>query len=52
MVLDGLGVTLLPERLVAADVTVGNLAEIQSDWLPDPLPFHAYCAPAPFGALR
>lgn len=46
MVLEGLGVALLPERLVAADVTAGNLHEIHSDWLPDPLLFYARYAPA------
>lgn len=45
MVLEGLGVALLPERLVAAEVTAGNLHEIQTDWLPDPLLFHARYAP-------
>jgi len=46
MVLEGLGVALLPERLVAADVAAGNLHEIESEWLPDPLLFHARYAPA------
>ncbi|MEJ6399429.1 LysR family transcriptional regulator [Yoonia sp. 208BN28-4] len=46
MVLEGLGVALLPERLVAAEVVAGNLHKIQSDWLPDPLLFHARYAPA------
>jgi len=46
MVLEGLGVALLPERLVAAEVAAGNLHEIHSDWLPDPLLFYARYAPA------
>ena len=46
MVLEGLGVALLPERLVAADVAAGALHEIDSDWLPDPLLFYARFAPA------
>lgn len=46
MVLEGLGVALLPERLVTSDITAGALHEIHSDWLPDPLQFHARYAPA------
>ena len=46
MVLEGLGVGLLPARLVEKDVAAGHLQEIESDWLPDPLEFHARYAPA------
>ncbi|SDX00770.1 LysR family transcriptional regulator [Litoreibacter albidus] len=46
MVLEGLGVALLPERLVRAEVAAGDLHQVQSDWLPDPLSFYARFAPA------
>ena len=46
MVLEGLGVALLPERLVEAEITVGDLHQVAADWLPDPLSFFARYAPA------
>jgi DNA-binding transcriptional LysR family regulator len=46
MVLEGLGVALLPERLVEPEVTAGKLHQIAADWLPDPLSFFARYAPA------
>lgn len=46
MVLEGLGVALLPRRLVAAEVAAGTLHEIHSAWVPDPLMFHARYAQA------
>lgn len=46
MVLEGLGVALLPERLVEAEVATGNLHKITADWLPVPLSFFARYAPA------
>jgi len=46
MVLEGLGVALLPERLVAAEVASGDLHRVHPDWLPDPLSFYARYAPA------
>ena len=45
MVLEGLGVALLPVALVQDEVTSGNLYIIQSEWLPDPLSFFARYAP-------
>jgi len=41
MVLEGLGVGLLPERLVAAELRSGTLNKIDSNWLPEPLSFYA-----------
>ena len=46
MVLEGLGVGLLPERLVAAEVAAGELHKVDADWLPEPLSFFARYAPA------
>jgi len=46
MVLEGLGVALLPERLVAAEMARGELFEVSSEWLPEPLKFYARYAPA------
>ncbi|MCW1950747.1 MAG: LysR family transcriptional regulator [Octadecabacter sp.] len=46
MVLEGLGVALLPERLVEAEITGGDLHKVAADWLPDPLSFFARYAPA------
>jgi DNA-binding transcriptional LysR family regulator len=46
MVLEGLGVALLPERLVRGEVAAGELQKIKGDWLPDPLSFFARYAPA------
>lgn len=45
MVLEGLGVALLPERLVTAEVASGDLHHVEPDWLPDPLSFYARYAP-------
>ena len=45
MVLEGLGVALLPERLVTAEVAAGDLHVIKADWLPAPLSFCARYAP-------
>ncbi len=41
MVLEGLGVGLLPEDLVRAEVASGELRVLTSDWLPSPLSFFA-----------
>ncbi|NOR31572.1 MAG: LysR family transcriptional regulator [Sulfitobacter sp.] len=46
MVLEGLGVALLPERLVEAEVAAGDLHIIDADWHPEPLSFFARYAPA------
>jgi len=46
MVLEGLGVALLPQRLVAAELSTGQLHEIDADWHPEPLSFFARYAPA------
>ncbi|WP_420860609.1 LysR family transcriptional regulator [Algirhabdus cladophorae] len=45
MVLEGLGVALLPQRLVQPEITAGVLHQIQADWLPAPLSFFARYAP-------
>lgn len=45
MVLEGLGVALLPERLVQGEILAGDLHKIEADWLPDPLSFFARYAP-------
>ena len=45
MVLEGLGVALLPERLLKPELASGDLHKIEMDWLPDPLSFHARYAP-------
>ncbi len=45
MVLEGMGVAMLPERLVADDITAGNLHKITLDWTPNPLMFFARHAP-------
>ena len=41
MALEGLGVALLPERLVKHEIRSGELHRIEADWLPDPLSFYA-----------
>lgn len=41
MVLEGLGVALLPKRLVNAEIASGNLQIINANWLPEPLSFYA-----------
>jgi DNA-binding transcriptional LysR family regulator len=46
MVLEGLGVALLPERLVRSGIASRDLHLIAPDWLPDPLSFFARYAPA------
>lgn len=46
MVLEGLGVALLPERLVQGELSAGELHQIDAGWLPDPLSFFARYAPA------
>ncbi len=46
MVLEGLGVALLPERLVKDEVASGALHQVDIGWLPDPLSFYARFAPA------
>ncbi|MBU2981149.1 LysR family transcriptional regulator [Lentibacter algarum] len=46
MVLESLGVALLPERLVQGEILAGELHKIDADWLPDPLSFFARYAPA------
>ena len=45
MVLEGLGVALLPKRLVNAEIVAGDLHIIELDWLPEPLSFYARYAP-------
>jgi len=49
MVLEGLGVALIPERLVKAELASKVLHKIDADWLPDPLSFYARYAPARSG---
>ena len=46
MVLEGMGVALLPERLIKSEVAAGDLHIINADWLPEPLSFFARYAPA------
>ena len=46
MALEGLGVALLPERLVASELAAGELHRVASEWLPKPLFFYARYAPA------
>ena len=46
MVIEGMGVALLPERLVQQEIRSGELHRIKADWLPDPLSFYARYAPA------
>mgnify|MGYP000205531320 CR=1 FL=1 len=45
MVLEGLGVAFLPERLVQDEILAGHLHKIHADWLPDSLSFFARYAP-------
>ena len=45
MVLEGLGVALLPQRLVNAEIRAGELHVVEPGWLPEPLSFHARYAP-------
>jgi DNA-binding transcriptional LysR family regulator len=46
MVLEGLGVALLPERLVKAELAASELHKVDAEWLPEPLSFFARYAPA------
>jgi len=46
MVLEGLGVALLPVRLVGSEIASGDLHVVDADWLPEPLSFFARYAPA------
>ena len=46
MALEGLGVALLPERLVKAEIASGELHRVDPDWVPEPLSFYARFAPA------
>ena len=46
MALEGLGVALLPERLVRAEMSSGELHRVDPEWVPDPLSFYARYAPA------
>lgn len=46
MALEGLGVALLPERLVSAEIASGELHRVRPEWLPDPLSFYARFAQA------
>ncbi len=41
MALEGLGVGLLPRRLVTREIAASELQELHSDWLPDALSFSA-----------
>ncbi|MGB1235330.1 MAG: LysR family transcriptional regulator [Planktomarina sp.] len=45
MALEGMGVALLPERLVASDISAGELHKVEAGWLPQPLSFFARFAP-------
>lgn len=45
MALEGLGVALLPKRLVSTEISTGELHFIEPDWLPEPLSFFARYAP-------
>ena len=45
MVLEGMGIALLPETLVRNEIKSGALNAIKSDWLPAPLSFYARHAP-------
>ncbi|MGH1371665.1 LysR family transcriptional regulator [Planktotalea sp.] len=49
MALEGLGVALLPERLIAAEIASGELHRVEADWVPEPLSFYARYAPARAG---
>ncbi|SLN44664.1 hypothetical protein PSJ8397_02315 [Pseudooctadecabacter jejudonensis] len=49
MTLEGLGVALLPERLVSAEIASGELHRVEADWVPEPLSFYARFAPARAG---
>jgi DNA-binding transcriptional LysR family regulator len=46
MALEGLGVALLPERLVMGEIASGELHRVEPDWTPEPLSFYARYAPA------
>ena len=46
MAIEGLGVALLPERLVASELASGELHRVDSEWLPKSLFFYARYAPA------
>lgn len=46
MALEGLGVALLPERLVTAEIASGELHRVDPDWVPEPLSFYARFSPA------
>ena len=46
MALEGMGIAMLPERLVAQEVASGTLHKIEADWLPSPLSFVARYAPS------
>lgn len=46
MALEGLGVALLPERLVAVEIASGELHRVEPDWVPEPLSFYARYAPS------
>lgn len=45
MVLEGLGVAMLPERLVSAELASGVLHMVDPEWRPEPLSFYARYAP-------
>lgn len=46
MAVDGMGVTLLPRQVYAAQVAEGRLVDIDLEWLPEPLQFCAAYDPA------
>lgn len=46
MALEGLGVALLPERLVTGEIASGELHRVEPEWTPEPLSFYARYAPA------
>ena len=46
MALEGLGVALLPERLVTAEIASGELHRVDPGWVPEPLSFYARFTPA------
>ncbi len=41
MVIEGLGVALLPQKLVEPEIAAGALKTVDAPWLPDPLSFYA-----------
>ncbi len=46
MVTEGMGVALLPKALLRAELNSGTLQQVNCDWLPAPLTFHARYTPS------